>query len=467
MWWKICKLSLTQLKRTSSRADKNLLLIIILFLFATQFYIYRELNNSLSLAKGIEQSDLFSGLTLNLSLIITIITLLFLYPFDFKDNKIFLSRLPIKRSEIFKANYYPFLITLLFIYTVESSSLVIAVIKNVELLTPIYIFISTYIILLLWLLLFTFILKCVIEYTVRTLKTNPSFWIEFTALLLVLAAFFISFLIFPPYLKTIHPITWFSKVFLGSYYYSIYIIITLIVQLYIINNILSKLPFTYRNNKSNYKSRKFYNSMILNGFRLEHLFIIRDKRKIQSVFVNTILGILMVMFPYFIFGEENQLEYIHFLIFSIGIGFGNSYIYSIKQVNGLKNYPMTFIDLLIGKNIFYILSTNLIVSFSLLLLKGIGIKITWIISLDTVLRMTVFIMIFIFINIMFKSESHAVKTLVALVSISLYGITITAVNSLHLKNIVILVIIVVLFIVILKRYKIHLEKEADSHDLVQ
>lgn len=467
MWWIICKTSYKQLVRSLYKTDKNLLLVIVFFLGAIQVYLYRDFDESISVLPDIDITQFNTNLFLTLGALICIITLLFLYSFRAGENIAFLIRLPIKKSDLFKATHYPFLSLLIAMYLLESISLNLVILKHFKEEISIVVFVIIYVLYLIFCVLGIFALKHSIEYIFNRLKMRFSLWVEFPIILVLLFSFIFSLLVLPSSIQGIHPINWFIHSLLGSYEYIILIVICLSLMIYFINYQISRFTFIQRREKYEYKNQRFYSLPILNGMKLEYLSIVRDFQKIKSISISILLGNFMMIVASLLIGQENQSDYFHFLIFSIVLGFSNFYLYQIRQINTLKLYPIDLNKLIIGKNIFYILAINIIFICSLLFLLLLGNKLSQIEVLNLFFRLFLFISITTLLNVAIGGYSHSTKTIVSLVSITIYGIVISLGNIIVFFNYLLLLLSIVLFVISIKVYKEKMKKEGYAYDIVQ
>jgi hypothetical protein len=454
MWLQICKLSIMQSKRKMKQADQKSIIIIIVILLGFQVYLYKGIKEGITQLRGVESVQLFQSFFV-FSFILLFITFLLLNFFK-KEDRSFLLRLPIKKGIVFKAYYYPLLLSLWVLYLFEGISAIIAILQSFN---PrfIVLFIGFFTFGCLFSLLLAFTVRCSIEIIFSRYKKIPKFF-ELFFYFIFLVVYFIVCIVKPfPLIQ----LFWENTILYYDPITNLIILILSCILLFgFIHFYISSRYSWDDTNPHKIRSKRFTSSIKYNGFLFDLIQVLRSWENKKGILFPVILGNMFILIPYTLMGNEQTEEYFFFLIISIGLACVQHSAYSNENHRSIVNISINLKKLLIGKAIFYLVLSSFFFAVSSILLSLLGVSLEPLFLAKQLIKLFLFTSLALVVNSMSFDQHHNTgKLLITIYSLILYvavnkGIEFVSFNIGWMHTIIVLLCIgvsVIIYVLVSKK----------------
>ncbi|WP_188173416.1 hypothetical protein [Paenibacillus sedimenti] len=368
------------------------------------------------------------------SIIYLTLTLFLLYLLR-PDPRQYLQRLPISKRDIFLSNALPFLGLLFVLFTIESGSMFVVMLEYFERNTHPVLFLTAFMLLILFCIQTSFILRYVVRFGAYRLKLR-SYTLESMLNLLVLVLFIYIIVIDRFSLKLPTPIVWTIEAMFGSVVSIWMLALICVAQFAFIYFVLSRSGDNRPIKATTTGSWRFYPSEVANGFKLELLQLIRNSGRMGALLFYVLLGNGFVLIAYSLFGLRGQGEYAHFLIFTLGLGLSQLSTYSSHTMRTIRLLPLKLKPFIAGKMLFYIAAATLLLSISMAAMALLRMKVELMTVLMMFIELWLFVLIALLIHEFLKEIVQMNSMLQTIVSILVFLIAIEGVSLLQNKIVI-------------------------------
>lgn len=454
MWLQICKLSFVQSKRKMKQSDQKSIVIVFAILIGFQFYLYKGLKEAITQFTQLETSQ-FAQLFFVFSFIMLFINFLLLNFFKNEDRS-FLLRLPIINSAVFRAYYYPLILSLWILYLFEGISANIAILQFYD-LHFFGFFASFFILGCLFSILLALSVKCSIEIIFSKYGKMPKIF-ELLCYLTFLGIYFLVCIIKP---FSFIQIFWANTIFMFEPITNLLFLVLICFLLFGFIHFYISSHYSWNDFKPHkLKSRRFRSSTEYNGFLFDTLQVLRSWQLKKGILFPVVLGVAFVLIPYTMMGDAQIDEYFIFLIISIGLACVQHSAYSDKNHRALKNITIDLMKLLVGKAIFYLTLSFLLFGISLVVLHLFGVSLDLLFIIRQVIELFLFTSLALVINSMsFDQHTNTAKLLITIYSLILYfaiskGVEFISFEQLWLQSLIIIMCIgaaIVVYVLVSKK----------------
>lgn len=425
MWFQIFKILFQQSKRYIMEINRLLVFLVSLTMLVIQLVLFFVIRHSLGSYEFNEQLIIFT-MAPWLGLFVFIFSMYFLNIQSFRYSQSLLN-LPFPKSSIYKAHMIPTLIAICFLWMFLLIGPIMSVLIVYNKLIIIWLLIPLFWIFLAYHVLLAGICQSLVQLSKKKLLFKPRF-VEMT-LFLVFAGFyyFSHFFMLNENITWFNPVHWFTQSWQGNYYYSIPLVMSWLICIFIVNFLWSFIDIRSYIERSKVQSKSFTQSSIWNGMIVEICLYMRSSERQKTIWIGFAMANVMVVIPVIVF-EMYEILFFYFLIVILGVSLSHISVFQNNEEKALKMLPLALHKILIGKVMFLLLISMVLLLLSLTAWVLVGYRFADTIIL--IIPMILFVSITNLFRLLFISQAKVGEMIYPLLSMLVFLIIVVSVTEL-------------------------------------